>query len=215
MEDTCLFVTILWIIWWGRNEKLFRGKGFSTVDIRLRAEAHRLSFKEALKVGGVHQKPLISSESWNPPSGNYLKLNVDASVRKGVGASIGGVLRNGEGAVVWCFAETCNGVFDVDVAEALAVEKGLDLLLAHFVARVFVESDSQTVVNALLEPVVNLAYLGKILRNIEIKATGVEDITFCWARRSANLVAHKLAFFAHSCNIPFFLLMFRVILNRM
>ncbi|KAL8519535.1 hypothetical protein ACS0TY_010460 [Phlomoides rotata] len=200
-----MYLTTLWIIWWGRNELIFRGKGFSAENVRFRAEVHKKSYHEAaLKVGGELQRPLNSSAIWKPPVDSCMKLNVDASVRKGVGASIGGVLRNCEGDVRWCFAQTCEGVFDVDFAEALSIEKALELVLAHSVTRVVVESDSQTVINALREPGINLSYLGKILRNIEIKARDVEDITFCWARRSANLVAHKMAFFAYSCNVPYF-----------
>ncbi|KAL8551274.1 hypothetical protein ACS0TY_000378 [Phlomoides rotata] len=203
-EEGCLFTTLMWTIWWGRNNLVFRGKGFSTVEIRQKAEVHRVQYHEAWVVAGGRQKQPPGAAFWKPPEVNFLKLNIDASVRKGWGATIGGVLRNSGGEVIWCFAQKCEGVFEVDVAEALAVEKGLEFMVSNSLARIVVESDSQTVVNALREPGVYLSYIGKIIRNIEMKAKDVEDITFTWTRRTTNIVAHKLAMFAYSCNTPYF-----------
>ncbi|KAL8458777.1 hypothetical protein ACS0TY_036327 [Phlomoides rotata] len=104
----------------GRNKLIFRGKGFSVEEILHKAVTHRIQFLETMKVGGRHHKSPTVTEYWRPPTGNRMKLNVDAYVRMGLGASIGGIIRNNSGEVVWCFAQCCEGIFEVDTTEALA-----------------------------------------------------------------------------------------------
>ncbi|KAL8557142.1 hypothetical protein ACS0TY_004555 [Phlomoides rotata] len=145
-----------------------------------------------------------ASSVWKPPAAGVWKINVDASVQRGVGESIAGVLRNSSGVVYWCFANRCVGIFEVYVAEALTLEKGLELGRMHGIDNVVLESDSQLVIRALLHPKLDLSYFGKVIRNISDQGRLLGDVIFSWARRQANTVAHKLACFAFSCDSPFF-----------
>lgn len=88
---------------------------------------------------------------WKCPETGRLKLNTDASMRAGCGASIEGVLRDSLSRVEWCFSERCCTV-DVGVAEALAIRRCLQYAWDQDVRDLVVESDAQTVVYALIRP---------------------------------------------------------------
>ncbi|KAL8461714.1 hypothetical protein ACS0TY_032991 [Phlomoides rotata] len=166
--------------------------------------AHHDQFIAAILPGRRRQADVVEGDVWVPPTGSRLKLNVDALVRQGIGAAIGGVLRNNDGELLWVFAEWCDDIFDVDAAEALAMERGLEITRDCSINLLDLESDSQVMVNALIKPGINLSYFCRIIWNIENKAKAVGGVTFHWTRRRANIVAHKLAFYAFSCDSHFF-----------
>ncbi|KAL8528350.1 hypothetical protein ACS0TY_005964 [Phlomoides rotata] len=156
-------------------------------------------------MGGGNQHTVDKeNDGWRPPTGGRVNLNMDASVQKGFGASIEMVLRDHAGIILCCFAKWCGGAFEVDVVEALAIERGLELAAEQSMGVLEVESDSQTVINALIRSGISLSYLGRIIRNIEDNAKFFGDITFSWTRWSVNCVAQNLALFAFSCESPFF-----------
>ncbi|KAL8479509.1 hypothetical protein ACS0TY_026418 [Phlomoides rotata] len=204
LESMSLFTTFLWMLWWGRNELIFRKKVWNMAEITLKVEVHRAQFLQARSYRASAARMGAACPIWKPTPTGVWKINVDASVRKGVGALIAGVLRDSSGVVHWCFANRCAGIFEVNVAEALAVEKGMELARLHGIKNVVIETDSKLVVRALLQPKVDLSYFGKIVRNILDQRHLLGDVTFAWARRQANMVAHKLASFAFSCDSPFF-----------
>ncbi|KAL8500898.1 hypothetical protein ACS0TY_020473 [Phlomoides rotata] len=134
----------------------------------------------------------------------FYKLNVDASIKKGICSSFAGVLRNDKGEIAWCFSKWQEGVIDVDSAEALAVLHGLELARQHGIEEVEVEFDSQTVVFALNSSKNDLSYYGRIIEDIRRSSLAFERISFAWIRREANIVAHKLAFSAFARDPSFF-----------
>ncbi|KAL8500954.1 hypothetical protein ACS0TY_020515 [Phlomoides rotata] len=62
---------------------------------------------------------------WVPLEPGFLKLNTDASVKRGWGSAIGGVGHSSSSDVKWCFAEQLGGMVSVDISEALAIRKGM------------------------------------------------------------------------------------------
>ncbi|KAL8550335.1 hypothetical protein ACS0TY_008962 [Phlomoides rotata] len=124
IEDCCLFITMLWVIWWGCNELLFKGHSFDHALIKHKAVNHREQFLKSTFQTNKYVGSRNVLENWRPPRNNWLKLNVDASVRRGEGATIVGVMRNCSGEILWCFAQRCDGVYEVEIAEALVLESG-------------------------------------------------------------------------------------------
>lgn len=90
------------------------------------------------------------------------------------------------------------------VAEALAVKEGMAIAAANGVSRMVVETDSQLVVAALKNPRQDFSYFGGIIGDILALCSVFEFCSFCWVRRSGNVVAHGLASFGFSCDVPFF-----------
>lgn len=132
-----------------------------------------------------------------------MKLNNNASMRAGWSASIGGVFRDAEGSVHWCFSERCC-TSNVGVAEAMTIRRGLQYARDMEVRDLEVESDAQVVIYTLLHPKQDLSYLGCVLRDILELVEVFDRVTFVWTRRSGNCVAHRLTFLAFSFDDVFF-----------
>lgn len=87
---------------------------------------------------------------WKCSEGGCLKLDTNASLRAGSGASIDGILRDGEGQVVWCYCERCH-VTDVAFVDASAIRRCLEYARDRGVRDLEVESDAQVVIFPLLQ----------------------------------------------------------------
>ncbi|KAK9100848.1 hypothetical protein Scep_024278 [Stephania cephalantha] len=67
-------------------------------------------------------------EKWKPPQANYLKMNVDASVRAGTkGCGISGVFRDKSGSIHVAFIEYIDDPFSIDLAEIWAMKRGIEI----------------------------------------------------------------------------------------
>ncbi|KAL8513639.1 hypothetical protein ACS0TY_012939 [Phlomoides rotata] len=207
VDKQCLLATTLWFLWWERNNVVFSKKSLSKTALLEKIAVHRSQFLEAKSKNG---RSSASSKGgvvkWRLPSTGRWKLNCDASFKRGLGSTIAGVLWDDEGSVVWCFAEKCGDISDVSVAEALAVQRGIEVALQRGVLDLVVESDAQLVIKALTCRKLDLSYFGRVIETIGDKVGMLRSVSFSWTRRGANVVAHKLALFAHSCDSPFFAL---------
>ncbi|XP_074315325.1 uncharacterized protein LOC141651514 [Silene latifolia] len=79
----------------------------------------------------------------------WLKINVDASVREGIGVGVGAVCRDEEGCVVWGLTEQMREMIDPSEAEALAVYVGLKEAARRGHQHVIIELDCSMVIDAL------------------------------------------------------------------
>lgn len=202
-EKKATFATTLWVLWWSRNKLVFEDTRWSCEQIISQVstgvEEFRLlacSFSRRSSPGGPR--------TWVPPAAGSFKLNVDAAVRIGEGVAVAGVLRDGAGTVCWCFAETMVGGLTVDVAEAVAVRRGLEVARQQQVDNFCVESDSQTVVATINRHIADRSYLGCVVQDIWDLRRGFNNVTFNWLRRSGNYLAHNLASFGCNCSANFF-----------
>ncbi|KAL8533194.1 hypothetical protein ACS0TY_009441 [Phlomoides rotata] len=116
--------------------------------------------------GGTSAFSTTDCTTWIPPSMDYIKVNSDASVIHGLDVGIGGVARDNQGIVLWCFAEKISGELDVDSAEATAALHAIRWAKEQKIRRLILESDSHTLFNALLHPKPNLSFFGLIVRDI-------------------------------------------------
>ncbi|KAL8491609.1 hypothetical protein ACS0TY_023270 [Phlomoides rotata] len=197
------FAVLLWVLWSCHNRLVFYQNEASITDIQAQLCSTLRDLKEMLRL--QPPRPVAPlSVAWVPPDPGFLKLNMDASVKHGWGSAIGGVVRSSSGGVEWCFAEQLDGLFAVDISEAMAIREGMTHARRKGIQNLIVESDSQVVINAILKPLPDLSYLGGVVREILEMQHLFSDIRFSWTRRPGNLVAHKLALFGFSCLLPFF-----------
>ncbi|KAK9000750.1 hypothetical protein V6N11_081237 [Hibiscus sabdariffa] len=161
------FITIAAAIWWSlwltRNDKVFREKSLSSLELLFQAKMRALIWikaenKDLVLIDGdwwTHPKlPLASSANvvteWTPPDEGAVKFNVDGSVLLNR-AGCGGVLRNHKGEVIAIFSGLAE-CFGADYSELVAVKMALNLFKETNVfgkTRLVIESDSQIVLNWL------------------------------------------------------------------
>lgn len=69
-------------------------------------------------------------------------------------------------------------MMDVDVAEAVAIRRGLELASVHGIRDLSLESDVQSVINAINHPRHDLSYLSSIVRDLVDMAASLGRVSF-------------------------------------
>ena len=88
---------------------------------------------------------------WQPPSYGVLKINTDGSSRGNLGPSrIGGIGRDAMGSVIFIFS-IYDGIQTINLVEGLAILATLEKAHALGWRRIVCESDSQVLINMLIE----------------------------------------------------------------
>lgn len=205
-ETSCVFVMALWFLWYSRNQFYFQKRVITVVELVSLITVQRRDFLEAMQRVDRRTAEQRGDGIWKPPEQREVKLNCDATVRLGVGAAAGRVVRDDCGRVLWCFARRCPAGNDVAVAEAWAVRQGLLEAQNRDVQRIVVETDSLILVQALKKKMNSnlLSYFGRLVQDIFLIAESFASISFVWVRRSGNVVAHRLAYFGLTSETPFF-----------
>ena len=136
--------------------------------------------------------------SWNAPSPDFLKFNVDRSSRGKPGpAGIGGVLRDHTTTVKLVFSKAI-GVADSNVAELLAVREVLSVYANSRWAsshRLIIECDSSNVVKWVTNPICSPWSVRKIISQIEIYKAQLSECEIVHILRNGNDIANALAKF--------------------
>ncbi|KAL8515947.1 hypothetical protein ACS0TY_014597 [Phlomoides rotata] len=121
-------------------------------------------FSRAQTRGQLEDRPQrVAHAVWMPPNPGFVKINTDASFSTESDIGLGGVARDENGLMLWCFAEHERGQTDVDTAEALAALKGMELALAKNVRKLWVEVDSQILTDTFNMLKENLSSFGCVL----------------------------------------------------
>lgn len=106
-EEGCVFATALWFIWFARNQLVFQEMTIDTEKLLGMIHSYRRDFNTATSVISGRSSVEGEGKGWQLPLEGMLKLNCDAAVVMGIGAAVGGVLRDHAVVVAWCFAERC------------------------------------------------------------------------------------------------------------
>lgn len=89
-ETFCIFTTVIWTIWFPRSRLVFQGKNVSEEEVVNFAVDHRRDFLNPMPKGSERGKVLGGGVKWKSPELGRLKLNMNASIKAGCGANIGG-----------------------------------------------------------------------------------------------------------------------------
>lgn len=131
---------------------------------------------------------------WCPPPSGFFKLNSDGAWRRdGSRASCGGVVRDELGNWLLGFSWKIHACSPL-AAELLAVKHGLMLCRDYDIDKVIVETDAKGLKSMLDDPSVAANhFLGNIDADITELLSRDWTVTFTWASRTVNKVAHQLA----------------------
>ena len=146
---TAWFATIAWSLWQRRNRIRERQTTWPLVEIGRRAKAMVEEYFDAQK-----PKPMVTPRParvhWSPPTENLYKVNFNAALFEHLGfAGLGVLIRDGRGNVLAALSQKIALPQSVEMAEALAAKRAVQLATEMSFLRVVVEGDCKRVVQAL------------------------------------------------------------------
>ena len=146
---TTWFATIAWSLWQMRNRIRERQTTWPLVEIGRRAKAMVEEYFDAQK-----PKPMVTPRParvhWSPPTENLYKANFDSALFEHLGfTGLGVVVRDGRGNVLAALSQKIALPQSVEMAEALAAKRAVQLASEMSFLRVVVEGDCKRVVQAL------------------------------------------------------------------
>jgi hypothetical protein len=133
---------------------------------------------------------------WQGPKPGVIKLNSDGAINEESGmAASGGVARDGRGfRGAWC--RTYHGISDPLTIEALAFRDSVLFANQQGHTKVTCESDCEQLVRMWEGRSKQRSLIAPILSEVEAFISSFEFFEFCFARRTANSVAHECARYA-------------------
>lgn len=145
-----------------------------------------------LIVRNWHKEPVLVA--WKKPEIGWTKLNFDGSCKCRTGkASIGGVLRNHEAEFLLGYSEFI-GQKNSTIAELVALERGLELVLEDGWSDVWVEGDSKFLVDIIAKKRrVSCAEVQKHVGHINSIIPALNNCMLTHIYREGNRAADKFA----------------------
>ncbi|KAI0527413.1 hypothetical protein KFK09_003013 [Dendrobium nobile] len=129
--------------------------------------ADRLGIKSNLNVNSRVSRIVY----WRKPEIPFVKLNTDGSVKRNI-AGTGGIIRNFEGKVLSAFASPLNQC-SVLTAELSAVAEGIEKCINLGYSNVWIEVNSQSVVNILNDKCQGNPYNFYLIRRIKLALSNI------------------------------------------
>ena len=138
-----------------------------------------------------------ASQAWQPPQGEFFKLNFDgACFDNGATSGYGAIIHNGNGEVMAIVSTKGGAMRDSEEFEVMACRKTLELAVDAGFMEVILEGDNALVMKTVSQAQPNFSRLGLIYEDIWCLPAGFRSISIVCVRHSANGVAHALAKFA-------------------
>jgi|UPI0001D45C66 hypothetical protein len=124
-------------------------------------------------------------QKWDKPPVGFLKCNTDVGILdQGAAMGAGFVIRNNEGAVVYCGCWEIIGFFSPTLAEALCLKNVLQFMISQGLSNFLIELDAKIVVDS---------GTGMIFEDCRGLINRGSSFNLCNVRISANVVAHCLS----------------------
>jgi ribonuclease HI len=198
--NECMQVTatIVYSIWLARNKRIFQNKSIPAKDVvdqamRNLSEYRHHWIENRLSKSTQATSGTRNSKSWNPPSTNYLKLNVDAHLKDDGRWGFGLILRRADGRCVGAATRACVGSNDVAMAEATGLHEAILLAQAYQLSNTTIELDAAIIVNTLVRKEFPRTNWGKSVRNRSRVLSLLNNVSVTWVNRTGNQAAHALA----------------------
>lgn len=122
------------------------------------------------------------------------KMNVDGSRNTEIKvAGSGAVIRGSDGLFVTTHCGSFEDVFSPLQLEAMAVRAGLLWAVDRGFSSLLVETDSLQIVEALMDPCLNLSTIRQIVEDCKELLATITEATISHARHQANATPHHLA----------------------
>ncbi|KAK4733224.1 hypothetical protein R3W88_007485 [Solanum pinnatisectum] len=164
----------------------------------------------------IHQKPFqlllrnwhkessnLIPVSWQKPKIGWTKLNFDGSCKCKTGkSSIGGIFRNHEAEFLLGYAESI-GKSNSTIAELAALTRGLELILENGWEEVWLEGDSKSLVEVIVQKrVVRCVEVQKQINCINLLIPKIKSCIVTHVFREGNRAADKFAQLGHHLKKP-------------
>ncbi|XVE53448.1 hypothetical protein DITRI_Ditri03aG0003900 [Diplodiscus trichospermus] len=131
--------------------------------------------------------------TWQPPTGNKTKLNVDASyLSASKTVQLGAVARNSSGIIKYCATKVVSGVVTPLQAELLAIRFGLEIASRMGEEDIAAENDSKLAVDEIIKGDSSMCAWGSILTYINYCSRSFNSCSFAFVVRIMNRLAHNL-----------------------
>lgn len=130
---------------------------------------------------------------WSKPSSGFIKINVDGAMEKCKGSGIGVLARDENGMLIFVAAKKVQDAKDSEVVEAESVSWGLELSLERGFYKIWIDSDSHTLICKLQNGCDSRGEISFLIKKIKVLARRFTECRWSFVRRSANEVADFLA----------------------
>jgi ribonuclease HI len=194
MEIICV---ICYHIWKARNLLIFQNRRLPGADIIHQAlenlHAYQLQLKHKPINASLATHHNTTNDRWIPPPQDAWKLNVDAHSLGEGKWGLGWILRKNNGDWISAATRVVQGIDEAIEAEARGIMEAVGDLNRFQQEKVIIESDNSSAVKAIQTRKYPRSYWGLCLRKVREKMDRNPQISIVWAKRSKNIVAHKLA----------------------
>ncbi|XP_031099793.1 uncharacterized protein LOC116003991 [Ipomoea triloba] len=191
-DSLALMATVCWKVWDARNKLVWQNQRSHPSHIVDEAVVFLDAWRTIHNTNG-EENVTTTVHTWKRPHFGKLKLNVDAAfdaTKKRTG--LGCILRDEEGKFIAALQQSCDNLYQPKIGEAIAIREALKWIKALNFQSFIVESDAQLVILGLKASSC-MSSFDLILQDIRNLASDVYDISFSFAKRSANKAAHMLA----------------------
>lgn len=199
-DNLVKIATVLWAIWFARNQKIFEGKQLTPDSVMQWSSKQISEWQVAQKKRRCntlrHSSELNNVEMrWCPPAAGELKVNVDASVHTGqYHFSVGMVVRDHMGQYVRGKTMRFEHGASVLEAELVGIVEALKWIEeASLTMPITLESDSLLSINAIKKNSSNLLEMGDLIEYCSDFLGRRKEVKIGYVRKQANMVAHLLA----------------------
>ena len=199
--DVNRLAMVFWLIWNRRNLAWQQEKA---IDLQLTSKLARALLQEFLAAQTSRVRPFPTTPRHtrrSPPYDPFYKINFDGVVFCEDGATgIGVVIRNSLGSMICSFAQWIPLPSSMDIVEALACKRVIQLAKEICIFEAIFEGDSEVVVKALQAQRTSSPNFELILRDTLLLVSDLRNVLFSHVKRTSNSVAHYLAKSAKSSN---------------
>ncbi|KAL2902060.1 hypothetical protein RDABS01_027142 [Bienertia sinuspersici] len=147
-DELSLFATLAWAAWTSRNKRIFHHSDHDPRSIAVGFPKYVADYKRyALNVFGARLSlDVRSAAGWNPPPSGVVKVNTDAAVFDGGGVGLGAVVRDEKGGLLAISSKRLGCRWFAAMAEAAAINYGLQLARQLNYMKVWLECDAMELV---------------------------------------------------------------------
>ncbi|KAK0607443.1 hypothetical protein LWI29_015165 [Acer saccharum] len=192
--DFEILCVVWWRVWFRRNNLVHSAVLLPDSEVVEWASL----FIQEFRAANVKVLKAVSVQSalprWKAPPDGVFKINTDAALNEqGLVSGLGVVIRDCQGQVMASLCSQMGVCYSPEIAEALAIRRGLQLAVETGLVPAMLESDASVVVNAIGSQDRSSSDVGIIIHDISclLRSPCFNSISF--VPRLANKVAHGLA----------------------
>ncbi|CAL1412374.1 unnamed protein product [Linum trigynum] len=190
-EQIGRFLVALWFIWDQRNSQLWNKSKMEEWEIMGRASRWIEEYLEAQSPRERTQQ--AEQTKWAPSTAADFTMTVDAACLQDRGTGLGVVVRDRAGAFRLEAVKRSRRQWDPDLAEAMAVDFGVEIVGRYHFLNSEIQMDCQRVARILRGEQQTQLELGRVYEEIRRKATGLGPVAWSYISRKLNEPAHLVA----------------------